>query len=125
MANERSAPGGAAARLAPVLAAACLLLLLLWNLGGAPLLEPDEGRYAEIPREMVASGDLVTPHLNGVIYFEKPPLHYWLTAASISFILNSSLTARFSSSLRFCSSSSKSVVVVPSSTEPILWIFPV
>ncbi|MCX5788354.1 MAG: glycosyltransferase family 39 protein [Elusimicrobia bacterium] len=44
---------------------------------------PDEGRYAEIPREMVASGDYVTPRLNGVVYFEKPPLVYWTTAVCL------------------------------------------
>ncbi|AJE04087.1 glycosyltransferase family 39 protein [Geobacter pickeringii] len=47
-----------------------------------PLLEPDEGRYAEIPREMLESGDFVTPYLNYVKYFEKPPLLYWLNALS-------------------------------------------
>ena len=49
-------------------------------LGTRPLFRPDEGRYAEIPREMVASGDWLVPHLNGLVYIEKPPLQYWLTA---------------------------------------------
>lgn len=59
-----------------------LLAALLWfgNLEHRPLLDPDEGRYAEIPREMVATGDWVTPRLNGIKYFEKPPLQYWMTA---------------------------------------------
>ena len=46
------------------------------------LQHPDEGRYAEIAREMVVAGDWVTPRLNGLKYFEKPPLQYWLTAAA-------------------------------------------
>jgi 4-amino-4-deoxy-L-arabinose transferase-like glycosyltransferase len=51
---------------------------------GRPLWCPDEGRYAEIPREMVATGDWVTPRLDGVKYLEKPPLLYWMSAVSIS-----------------------------------------
>jgi 4-amino-4-deoxy-L-arabinose transferase-like glycosyltransferase len=60
-----------------------ILLGVLWlaNLPVRPLFDPDEGRYAEIPREMVASGDWVTPTLNDLKYFEKPPLQYWATAA--------------------------------------------
>ena len=49
-------------------------------LGRAPLSNPDEGRYAEVAREMVATGDWVTPRLDGVHYFEKPPLVYWAEA---------------------------------------------
>lgn len=49
-------------------------------LGMRPLSNPDEGRYGEIPREMAVTGDFVTPRLNGVKYFEKPPLVYWLSA---------------------------------------------
>ena len=49
---------------------------------GRPLANPDEGRYSEISREMVLSGDWVTPRLDGIKYFEKPPLQYWATALS-------------------------------------------
>lgn len=60
------------------------LILYLAFVGARPLNNPDEGRYVEIPREMVASGDWITPHLNGVPYFYKPPLLYWLEACAIS-----------------------------------------
>jgi len=64
-------------------------------LGSIPLLEPDEGRYAEIPREMLASGDFVTPHLNGVVYLEKPPLFYWGNALSLAVFGENEFGARF------------------------------
>lgn len=57
--------------------------LFFFMIGGRPLSAPDEGRYTEIAREMVATGDYVTPRLNGVKYFEKPPLMYWMTALSL------------------------------------------
>jgi len=73
-----------------------ILLAIAWfaTLGLRPLLEPDEGRYAEIPREMSVSGDWVTPRLNDVKYFEKPPLQYWATAAIFSVVGVSEWSAR-------------------------------
>ena len=62
------------------------LVTVIWFcglLGMRPLSNPDEGRYTEIPREMAVTGDFVTPRLNGVKYFEKPPLVYWLSALTI------------------------------------------
>jgi 4-amino-4-deoxy-L-arabinose transferase-like glycosyltransferase len=50
------------------------------------LLRSDEGRYAEIAREMFASGDWVTIRYNGLKYFEKPPFHLWMTAAVYSLL---------------------------------------
>lgn len=58
-------------------------LLFAFMLGSRPLDSPDEARYSEIPREMVASGDYLTPRLDGVKYFEKPALFYWLQASAI------------------------------------------
>jgi 4-amino-4-deoxy-L-arabinose transferase-like glycosyltransferase len=46
------------------------------------LFEPDEGRYAEIPREMLARGEWVVPYLQGQPYLDKPPLFYWLVMCS-------------------------------------------
>ncbi len=68
-------------------------------LGRIPLIEPDEGRYAEIPREMLERGDFITPLLNYVKYFEKPPLHYWLNALSFSIFGQNEFAARFPGAL--------------------------
>lgn len=52
-------------------------------LGVRPLAVPSEARYAELGREIVATGDWITPRINGVEYFFKPPLFYWIQAATI------------------------------------------
>ena len=88
--NESSAPSPPTAERALPLslwvalaALAALAALHLCTIGINALGEPDEPRYAEIGREMLVLGDWVTPHLNFVKYFEKPPLMYWMTAASL------------------------------------------
>lgn len=53
-------------------------------LGSHPLLLPDEGRYSEVAREMLASHDFITPRLNGSLFFHKPILFYWLQAIPMS-----------------------------------------
>lgn len=63
-------------------------------LGSRALSVPDEGRYAEISREMLASHHFVTPHLDGVKYFEKPVWVYWVGAASLKFFGNNAWAAR-------------------------------
>ena len=62
-----------------------ILLSLVWflTLGFRSLTRPDEGRYAEIAREMLVSHQWLIPKLNAIPYFEKPPLQYWATAISL------------------------------------------
>jgi 4-amino-4-deoxy-L-arabinose transferase-like glycosyltransferase len=75
---------------------AWLVLAVAWfaTLQLRPMFDPDEGRYAEIPREMAATGDWLTPRLDGLKYFEKPPLQYWATAAAYSVFGMSEWTSR-------------------------------
>src|SRR5262245_47151672 len=78
-------PGRPPAAPAPRGALLLLLLLpcaLLYPCLAFHLFEPDEGRYAEIPREMLARGEWVVPVLQGEPYLDKPPLFYWLVMAS-------------------------------------------
>jgi 4-amino-4-deoxy-L-arabinose transferase-like glycosyltransferase len=58
-------------------------LLYFTGLGRPALWEPDEGRYAEVAREMLLQGDYVTPRNDWVRYLEKPPLVYWVTAGAM------------------------------------------
>ena len=87
-----------------ILAKRAWLVLLLavvavyfYGLGSAPLLGPDEPRYAQVAREMNARGDWVTPTLGGHTWFEKPALLYWLMMAGYSVFGVSEFAARFGS----------------------------
>ncbi|MBC7729979.1 MAG: glycosyltransferase family 39 protein, partial [Microbacteriaceae bacterium] len=63
---------------------AVFIFLSLYVLGIRTLVPPDEGRYAEMARGMFASGDWITTRLNGIKYFEKPPLQTWMNALSFA-----------------------------------------
>ncbi|MCA1635981.1 MAG: phospholipid carrier-dependent glycosyltransferase [Acidobacteria bacterium] len=82
---------------------AWLVLLLVvaavyfYGLGSAPLLGPDEPRYAQVAREMNARGDWVTPTLAGHTWFEKPALLYWLMMAGYQVFGVSEFAARLGS----------------------------
>lgn len=69
-----------------------LTLLVLASL--RPIAVPDEGRYGEVGRWMLVSGDWLTPRLNGIPFFHKPPLLYWLEAISLALFGVSALTLR-------------------------------
>ncbi|TMH80794.1 MAG: glycosyltransferase family 39 protein [Betaproteobacteria bacterium] len=78
------------------IAGAFLICALTWFAGleYRGLFTPDEGRYADIAREMLDSNDWVTPRLNGIKYLEKPPLQYWATAGAYAVLGVDEWTAR-------------------------------
>jgi 4-amino-4-deoxy-L-arabinose transferase-like glycosyltransferase len=85
--SPAAAPANTPPNRATPVVVACWFLLILASmtawLGSYPLFQPDEGRNAEVAREMVASGNYVVPHLNGLPYVDKPALHYAAVAASL------------------------------------------
>jgi 4-amino-4-deoxy-L-arabinose transferase-like glycosyltransferase len=68
----------------PLTAALLIFIVLAATIGWRPLLLPDEGRYVGVAWEMMRSGDWITPTLNGLPYFHKPPLFYWLSGGAMS-----------------------------------------
>jgi 4-amino-4-deoxy-L-arabinose transferase-like glycosyltransferase len=97
---------GALTDLRPALSSRDIVILIVMLglffalfLGSRPLSVPDEGRYVEIPREMVVTGDWLTPRLNNVKYFEKPPLFYWFEALLIKMFGLSEWSARIGPAL--------------------------
>jgi 4-amino-4-deoxy-L-arabinose transferase-like glycosyltransferase len=81
--------------LVPLLCAPVFLI----GLGASGLAEPDEGRNAEVGREMLETGDYVTPHLNAAVYLDKPPVFFWAVAASVAAFGANETAARLPSAL--------------------------
>ena len=82
------------ARLHLFLAGCAFILLYTVFLGHYGVLQQTEARYAEVAREMKASRDYLTPTLNGVPHFQKPPVAYWLTAGSMALFGENEIGAR-------------------------------
>ena len=69
------------------------------GIGRLALIEPDEGRNAEVAREMLAHGDWITPHFNNLAYLDKPPVYFWAVASAFKVAGLSEASARFPSAL--------------------------
>ena len=82
-----------------MIALACAIAPLAIGLGAWALFEPDEGRNAEIAREMLLTGDWVVPHLNGLPFLDKPPLLFWAIAAGFRALGEHEWVARLPSML--------------------------
>jgi 4-amino-4-deoxy-L-arabinose transferase-like glycosyltransferase len=69
--------------------------VFFYGLGWLPMIGPDEPRYAQVAREMYATGDWITPRLGEIKWFEKPALTYWLSAAGYALLGENEFGARF------------------------------
>ena len=83
----------------PLIPLAFAAVIYFVGIGELPLIEPDEGRNAEVAREMLDVGDWTTPHFNDLTYLDKPPVYFWLVAASFKLLGISAVAARLPSAL--------------------------
>lgn len=88
-----------AAPLLLALGAIALFALYFLRLGSYPLFDPDEPVYGQVAREMAGGGGWLSPHLNGALWFDKPPLFYWLSALSVSLFGPTEFACRLPSAL--------------------------
>lgn len=102
--SARTVSGETRRPLRPPLSRLLPALFLALAAGAAllrPLAEPDEGRYGEAAREMLARGDGLLPHLNGVVYPDKPPGVHWLMAAAMAVLGPSAFAIRLPALLAY------------------------
>ena len=85
-------------RLVVILVALCLVVFF-FRLGASPLWDIDEGMHAATAKEMVLTGDWITPRHNGEPFYDKPPLFNWLTALSFQVLGFTELAARLPAAL--------------------------
>lgn len=74
---------------------AVVVIMIFFGIGSIPLLDPDEPVYAETAREMLQTGDFLSPRIYGDFWFDKPPMYYWLVAASQFLFGDNEFAARF------------------------------
>ena len=79
-----------------------VLFTIMFGIGGVPLLDPDEPVYAETAREMIETGDFLSPRIFGHYWYDKTPMYYWLVAFSQMLFGYTEFAARFPASLMAC-----------------------
>ncbi len=92
--SRASIRGSARWTLSTAIVLIAAVAVLAFNLGGYPLIEPDEGRNAEVAREMAETNNYVLPHLNGLPYLDKPVVFFAATAAVLEVLGPNEFAAR-------------------------------
>ncbi len=81
----------------------CMLLItistIFINLGSIPLLDPDEPVYGETPKEMIQMHDFISPRIFGEVWYDKPPIYYWLVVVAFKLFGVNEFSARFPSAV--------------------------
>ena len=88
-----------------LIVAVAALFIILFGIGGTPLLDPDEPVYAETAREMLQTGDFLSPRIFGNFWYDKPPMYYWLVAIAQFIFGDGEFAARFPAAIMACATS--------------------